>query len=58
MIEIEANSALPFLNVLIIRKDKTQSAKSFGKATHIECYLHVDGKSTPHVKKVIHLYNV
>jgi len=55
---IESNSALAFLNVLITRKDKTQSMKAFGKQTHIECYLHVECKNTPHIKKVIHLYNV
>jgi hypothetical protein len=49
--EIESYSAIPFLDVLIIRKGTTLANKIHRKPTHTGRYLNFKSNHPPHVKR-------
>jgi hypothetical protein len=50
--EIVSNSAIPFLDVLIVRKETTLATKVYGKPIHNSQYLSFKSNHPPHVKRV------
>jgi hypothetical protein len=51
--EIESNSAIPFLAVLVIRKEITLATKVYRKPTHIGQYLNFKSNHPLHVERVL-----
>jgi hypothetical protein len=49
--EIESESAIPFLYVLVIRKGTTMAIKVYRKPTHLGQYLNFRSNHAPHVKR-------
>jgi hypothetical protein len=48
--EIESDSVIAFLDVLVIRKETTLATKVYRKPTHTGRYLNFSSKHLPHVK--------
>jgi hypothetical protein len=57
--EIESDSVIPFMDVLVIRKGTAWATKVYRKPTHIGRYLNFKSNHPPHVKREIipRLYN-
>lgn len=51
IMEIESDSVIAFLDVLVIRKEMTLATKVFRKPTHTGQYLNVNSNHPPHVKR-------
>jgi hypothetical protein len=51
--EKESGSAIPFLDVLIIRKGTTLASEVYRKPAHTSGYLNFKSKYTPHVKRCL-----
>jgi hypothetical protein len=51
--EIESDSAIPFLDVLVIRKETTLATKFYRKPTHTGWYLNFSSNHPPHIKRDI-----
>jgi hypothetical protein len=49
--EIDSDSAIPFLDVLVIRKGMTLVTKVYRKPTHTNKYLNFKSNHPPHVKR-------
>jgi hypothetical protein len=49
--EIESDGAIPFLDILVIRKGMTLAAKVYRKPTHTGRYLNFKCNHLPHVEK-------
>jgi hypothetical protein len=49
--EIESDSAIAFLDVLVNRKGTTLATKVYGKPTHTGRYLNINSNHPPHVKR-------
>jgi hypothetical protein len=49
--EMESDSAIPFLDVLIIRKETTLATKVYRKPIHTGRYLNFKSNHPPHVKR-------
>jgi hypothetical protein len=53
--EVEGNNALPFLDILIMRKGPTLAMKVCQELTHGGCYQHFKSNHSHHIKKgVVH----
>jgi hypothetical protein len=50
-VEIESNSAIHFLDVLVIRKRTTRATKVYRKHTHTGRYFNFKSNHPPHVKR-------
>jgi hypothetical protein len=50
-IEIEPESAIAFLDVLVIREEMTLATKVYRKPTHTGRYLNLKSNHLPHVKR-------
>jgi hypothetical protein len=48
--EIESDSSIPFLNVLVIRKDETLATKIYRKPTHTGRCLNFNSNHLLHIK--------
>jgi hypothetical protein len=56
--EIESEAAIPFLDVLVIRKGTALTTKVYRKPTHTGRYLNFNSDHPPHVKRgIIHSLN-
>jgi hypothetical protein len=51
--ETESDGTIPFLDVLVIRKEPALTTKICRKPTHTGCYLHFDSNHPPHVGAAI-----
>jgi hypothetical protein len=51
--EIESNSAIPFMDALVIRKGMALATKVYRKPTHTDRYLYSTSNHSPHVKRRI-----
>jgi hypothetical protein len=49
--EIESDSAIPFLDVLIIRKEMTLTTEVYRKPTNTGRYLSFNSNHPPHLKR-------
>jgi hypothetical protein len=49
--EIESNNAIPFLDVLVIRKETTLATRVYRKLIHTGQYLRFKSNHPPHVKR-------
>jgi hypothetical protein len=50
--EIESNSVIPFVDILVIRKGATVATKVYRKTTHTGWYPNLKSNHLPHVKEV------
>jgi hypothetical protein len=50
-VEIESDSVIPFLDVLVIRKEMTLATKVYRKSTHTGRFLNFYSNHPPHVKR-------
>jgi hypothetical protein len=50
--EIESDSAIAFLDVLVIRKETTLATEVYRKPTHTGRHLNFNSNHPPHVKEV------
>jgi hypothetical protein len=49
--EIESNNSIPFLDILVIKKDLMLTTTVYRKPTHTGRYLNFDSNHPPHVKE-------
>jgi hypothetical protein len=49
--EVEANDTLPFLDVLVMKRDPKLTTKVYWKPTHTGCYLHFKFNHPHHTKR-------
>jgi hypothetical protein len=49
--ELESDSAIAFLDVLVIRQETTLATKLYRKPTHTGRYLNFNSNNLPHVKR-------